>query len=50
VIGKRFKRNGMRWKKQDNEAVLEGRLAKLNGTLKSDFAATPRQWTFRSAA
>ena len=50
VIGKRFKRNGMRWKKPDNEAVLEGRLAKLNGTLKSNFSAQPRQWAFRPAA
>jgi hypothetical protein len=50
VIGKRFKRNGMLWKKQDNEAVLERRLAKLNSAPKSYFAAQPRQWTVRSAA
>jgi len=50
VVGKRFKRNGMRWKKLDNEAVLKGRLAKLNGRLKPHFTPRPREWSFRAAA
>jgi hypothetical protein len=50
VVGKRFKRNGMRWKKLDNEAVLEGRLAKLNGRLQSYFVPRPRKWAFHVAA
>ena len=33
VVGKRFKSSGMRWKKIDNEAVLDVRLAIINETL-----------------
>ena len=44
VVGKRFKGNGMRWKKADNEAVLKVRLAVLNNTLDQDFKPDPRIW------
>lgn len=37
VVGKRFKGNGMRWKKADNEAILDVRLAILNDKLEQYF-------------
>jgi hypothetical protein len=37
VVGKRFKKNGMRWKKADNEATLDIRLAVVNETLQNIF-------------
>jgi len=37
VVGKRFKKSGMRWKKADNEAVLDVRIAVLNDTLNNLF-------------
>jgi len=46
VIGKRFKGNGMRWKRADNIKVLRARLAKLNGYLEPHFRASPRSYTF----
>lgn len=45
VIGKRFKGNGMRWKRADNEAVLDVRLASINGILKQQFVPQSRSWT-----
>jgi hypothetical protein len=50
VIGKRFKGNGMRWKRADNEKVLRARLAKLNNILHPYFAPRPQKWIPRSAA
>jgi len=46
VIGKRFKGNGMRWKKADNVKVLRARLAKLNGYLEPHYRASPRPYYF----
>ena len=43
VVGKRFKGNGMRWKKADNKAVLDDRLAVLNNTLDTYFVPKPRE-------
>ncbi len=43
VVGKRFKGNGMRWKKADNKAVLDDRLAVLNNTLDRYFVPKPRE-------
>jgi hypothetical protein len=43
VVGKRFKGNGMRWKKLDNTAVLNARLHFLNGTLEAHFSASARR-------
>lgn len=37
VVGKRFKNSGMRWKKADNESVLDVRLAVINDTLHTLF-------------
>jgi hypothetical protein len=48
VVGKRFKGNGMRWKKKDNEAVLDDRLAVLNNTLDGYFVPKPREFRFVS--
>jgi hypothetical protein len=48
VVGKRFKGNGMRWKKEDNEAVLDVRLAVLNNTLDNSFI--PKQNYFKRAS
>ncbi len=50
VVGKRFKGNGMRWKRADNTRVLKARLAKLNGTLHSYFVPQPQKWLPKSAA
>lgn len=44
VVGKRFKRNGMRWKKADNEAVLDVRLAILNDQLDRFFQPNPKEF------
>ena len=44
VVGKRFKGSGMRWKKEDNESVLEVRLALLNGRLRQHFRPRPQRW------
>lgn len=44
VIGRRFKGNGMRWKRADNEEVLDARLASLNGILRDQFAPQLRDW------
>jgi len=41
VVGKRFKGNGMRWKKRDNEAVL-------NNDLDRYFEPKPRAFRFVS--
>ena len=48
VVGRRFKNNGMRWKKKDNEAVLDTRLAVLNNTLDRYFIPKPREFRFVS--
>ena len=48
VVCKRFKGNGMRWKKKDNEAVLDDRLAVLNNTLDGYFVPNPREFRFVS--
>ena len=48
VVCKRFKGNGMRWKKKDNEAVLDDRLAVLNNTLDESFVLNPRKFRFVS--
>ena len=50
VVGKRFKGNGMRWKRADNTRVLKARLAKLNETLHAHFAPQPQKWVPRSVA
>jgi len=50
LVGKRFKGNGMRWKRADNTRVLEARLAKMNGTLQRYFAPKPQKWVPRSLA
>jgi hypothetical protein len=42
VVGKRFKGNGMRWKREDNKAVLKTRLAALNGELERTFSKKTR--------
>ncbi len=42
VVAKRFKGSGMRWRRADNEATLEARLAYLNGTLEEAFRPAPR--------
>lgn len=44
VVCKRFKGNGMRWKKKDNSYVLRVRLAYLNGTLKQYFFGNKEKW------
>lgn len=44
VVGKRFKGNGMRWKKADNENTLATRLAVINGTLESEFRPKKQSW------
>jgi hypothetical protein len=41
IVNRRFKGNGMRWKKSDNESVLEVRLAVFNETLEQAFEPTP---------
>jgi len=46
VVGKRFKGNGMRWKKKDNESVLKVRLAIINGILEGVFKPTPKNFAF----
>jgi hypothetical protein len=48
VVGKRFKGNGMRWKKADNMAVLDDRLAVLNNTLDTYFVPKPREFQIAS--
>ncbi len=48
VVGKRFKGNGMRWKRDDNEAVLDARLAVLNNTLDDYFIPKLREFRFAS--
>jgi hypothetical protein len=50
VVGKRFKGNGMRWKKQDNTRVLRVRVEKLNGTLQKYFKPEPQKWIPTSCA
>jgi hypothetical protein len=45
VIGKRFKGSGMRWKRADNQATLNTRLAEINGELEDAFA--PKRRHFR---
>lgn len=44
IVSKRFKGNGMRWKKIDNEAVLRARLAKFNNNLVPFFKQKPITW------
>ena len=46
VVGKRFKGNGMRWKLDDNKAVLRTRLAELNDQLEAAFAKKTRKHSF----
>ena len=46
VVGKRFKGNGMRWKREDNKAVLNARLAVLNDRLDRSFLPRTRKVTF----
>ena len=46
VVGKRFKGNGMRWKKADNVKVLRARLAKLNGYPEPHYQPSPNPYTF----
>ena len=48
LVGKRFKGNGMRWKRADNARVLKARLAKINGTLQQHFAPKPQKWMLRT--
>jgi hypothetical protein len=48
LVGKRFKGNGMRWKRADNSRVLKARCAKLNGTLQRHFAPRPQKWLAKS--
>lgn len=43
VIGKRFKGSGMRWKREDNQATLNVRLAEINNELVKEFAPKRRQ-------
>lgn len=50
LVGKRFKGNGMRWKRADNIRVLKARLAKINGTLQRHFAPRPQKWVPKSLA
>ncbi len=50
LVGKRFKGNGMRWKRADNTRVLKARLAKINGTLQRHFAPRPQKWLSKSLA
>jgi hypothetical protein len=49
IVGKRFKGNGMRWKKQDNEDVLKVRLAICNNNLSSFFIPSPQEYAFASS-
>lgn len=44
VVNRRFKGNGMRWKSADNEAVLDVRLAILNGRLEESFRPKTRKF------
>ena len=44
VVGRRFKRNGMRWRPHDNACVLRTRLAVLNGDLERYFQPRPEVW------
>jgi len=48
VVNRRFKGNGMRWKKADNERVLEVRLAVFNETLEQAFDPTPQSYKIAS--
>ena len=48
VVNRRFKGNGMRWKSDDNDSVLDVRLALLNNTLDSSFIPKPRKFTLVS--
>lgn len=50
LVGKRFKGNGMRWKKADNEAVLKVRLAIFNNQLDDFFTPTPKKYIFATSA
>jgi hypothetical protein len=47
VVGKRFKGNGMRWKRADNKRALRARMATLKGYLEPHYRASPRTYTFR---
>jgi len=47
VVGKRFKGNGMRWKKQDNQNTLNTRLAVMNNTLSAEFMRKPDRWSLK---
>jgi len=44
VIANRFKKQGMRWRKNDSQAVLNVRLHLLNGTLKNYFIPKHSSW------
>ena len=48
IVNRRFKGNGMRWKKSDNESVLEVRLAVFNETLEQAFEPTPQSYRLAS--
>lgn len=47
VVGKRFKGNGMRWKKKDNQNTLNTRLAVVNNTLSSEFTRKADRWSMK---
>jgi len=48
VVNRRFKGNGMRWKKADNESVLDVRLAVFNESLEQAFTPTPQSYKLAS--
>lgn len=48
VVGKRFKGSGMRWKRADNEAVLNARLHLLNETIEYQFREQSTSRSFRT--
>ena len=41
VVGRRFKRSGMRWKRANNIKVLRARVAKINGYWERHYRPTP---------
>lgn len=45
VVSNRFKKQGMRWNKDDSQYVLNGRLHYLNGTLKRAFYPRRLNWS-----
>ncbi len=50
-LASRFKKNGMRWKAKDNQAVMNTRVYLLNGQLKQIFERQPTStWKLKTAA